>query len=326
MRTFWSVLKNNYLRSIPRLTSITFITIITMATMVLAIYITGLQEVKGHVVFITNQPKEVVNNHSKHLDITVSDKKPPRSDLVKQKYDAFITIDDNGHYQIESLRNKEFKKMVITLLENPDIDIKEISPQRGVGVNIVGFMMMFLLLISFSNLFGFADDKEQGQLKRITAAPASFGGYLWAHCVYCITIFLPEYLLLIIMKDLGFRIGFSLLEYGGIMVVLAFFGISVGLILNTLIQKPDNAMMFGNSIMILTCVLSGSFYSFTKNNEVLDRILMFLPQKEFMDFVEHMQDHNQWEHVGSLLYIIVFSIILFVLSCMLLRQKYVKRV
>jgi len=168
MKTFWNVLKNDYLRTIPRIMTVTVITIVTLTTMVLAVYITGLQQVKGHVALITKNA-EVLSETSKHLDITILEEKPPRSDLVRQKFDAFVTMDQMGNYQIETLRNKDFKNMVLLLLQNPNADIKDISPQRGVGVNILGFMMMFFLMISFSNLFGFADDKEQGQLRRMVS-------------------------------------------------------------------------------------------------------------------------------------------------------------
>jgi len=325
MKTFWNVLKNDYLRTIPRIMTVTVITIVTLTTMVLAVYITGLQQVKGHVALITKN-SEVLLVTSKHLDITVLEEKPPRSDLVRQKFDAFVTIDQAGNYQIETLRSKDFKNMLFMLLQNPNMDIKDISPQRGVGVNILGFMMMFFLMISFSNLFGFADDKEQGQLRRIMAAPTSLGWYLAAHCIYCVTLLLPEYILLIIIKLSGFNIGFSLLEYAGLMTVLALFGIAVALLLNTLINKPDNATMLGNSIMILTSVLSGSFYSFSKNNVLLGHILKLLPQKQLMDFAQYMENGTQWSHSGSIIYVIAFSVALFVLSCALLSQKYVKKV
>ncbi len=326
MRTFLQVLINDYKRTMPRLMTVTIITIVTLTTMVLAVYITGLQQVKGHVAYITNHSQDVLIKNSKHLDITVLKKKPPYSDLMKQKYDAFITVDKEGGYQIESLRNQDFKNMLLFLLKNPKADIKAISSERGVGVNIIGFMMMFFLLISFSNLFGFAEDKEQGQLKRITGAPVSFLGYLAAHCIYCLTILVPEYLLIVGMKLCGVNTGFSPAEYAALMMTLAFLGISVALFLNTIIPKPDNALMLGNSVIILTSVLSGSFYSFSKNNPLLEHILVFIPQKQFMDFAEYLQNGKQWDHIGSLLYIIVFSMTLFGLSWMLLYHNYVKKV
>lgn len=326
MRTFLTVLKNDYLRTIPRIASLVVITMVTLASIVLAVHITNLQEVKGHIVLISQNSERVLPMSSKILDIKVMTEKPPHSALVEQKYDAYVTIDDDGNYQIETLRNKDFKNMLLLLLQNPDANINKSNSQRGVGVNIIGFMMMFLLMMTFSNLFTFADDKEQGQLRRIAAAPASFGWYLAAHCVYCLSMLLPEYILLVILKLCGWNIGFSILEYAALMIVLGFLGISFALLLNTLIKKPDNANMLGNSVTVLTSVLAGSFYSFGKNNAVLDNIIKLLPQKELMNFAQYLQNGSAWQHIGSILYVIVFSLALFIFSCTVLRQMYVKKV
>ncbi len=326
MRTFCAVLKNNYYRTIPRVSSVIVMTVITLATMMFSIYMTGVQQVKGHVAFIVPPNANVEPIVSDKLKITIMSQEPPRSDLIKQKYDAFITVSNNGGYQIETLHNKDFKNMLLMLLKDPSKNMNSGKTERGVGVNIIGFMMMFLLMISFSNLFAFADDKEQGQLRRIVASPASFGWYLAAHCFYCLSMLIPEFLLLVILKLCGWKIGFSLLQYAGLMTVLSFLGITIAMLLNTLIKKPDNANMLGNSVTILTSVLAGCFYSFSKNNEFLDKIIMFLPQKKLMDYVQYLQDNCAGKHISSILYVIAFSLILFVFSCTVLRKMYVKKV
>jgi ABC-2 type transport system permease protein len=326
MRTFFSVLKNNYLRTVPRLTPVIVMTIITLVTIILAVYVTGMQQVKGHVAVITQGSTATLPKNSKQLDITVLTQRPPHSDLVKQKYDAYITINAKGAYEIETLHNSDFKNMITMLLQYPNAKVTENTTDRGVGVNIIGFMMMFLLMLAFSNLFAFADDKEQGQLRRIIAAPTSFWAYLAAHCVYCLTMMLPSFIMLAILKNCGWNIGFSLLQYAGLIVVLGFLGISFALLLNTFIKKPDNANMLGNSIAVLTSVLAGSFYSFSKNNEVFDNIIKLLPQKELLNFAQHLQNGTAWQNMGAILYVIGFSLVLLIISCIALRRMYIKKV
>lgn len=326
MKTFFSVLKNNYLRTIPRLGPIITMTIVSLLSIILAVYVTGLQQVKGHVAVISQSSTVTLPASSKQLDIKTLSKKPPRSDLVKQKYDAYITVNSNGTYNIETLHNDKFKNMVALLLKYPNAKIPDNKTDRGTGVNVIGFMMMFLLMLAFSNLFAFADDKEQGQLKRIVAAPASFGGYLAAHCVYCLSLLIPSFLMLVILKCIGWNIGFSLMQYAGLMTVLGFLGVSFAMLLNTFIKKPDNANMLGNSVTVLTSVLAGSFYSFSKNDKLLDNIIKLLPQKEFMNFAQYMQNGNAIHHMGSIFYVICFSLVLFFFSCAVLKRTYVKRV
>lgn len=327
MRTFFSVLKNNYLRTVPRLGSTILFTVITLLTIILAVYVTGLQQIKGHIAIISqNSSSVVLPKNSKQLDITVLPQKPPHSDLVKQKYDAYVTVNAKGGYDIETLHSNDFKNMISLLLKYPNAKVGDSKAERGTGVNIIGFMMMFLLMIAFSYLFAFADDKEQGQLHRIATSPASFGWYLAAHCVYCLSFLAPAFLMLVVLKLCGWNIGFSLLQYAGLMIVLGFLGISFALLLHTFIKKPDNANMLGNSVTVLTSILAGGFYSFSKNNAVLDKIIKLVPQKEIMDFAQYLQNGNASQHVWPILYVIAFALVLFVFSCTALRRMYVKKI
>jgi ABC-2 type transport system permease protein len=204
--------------------------------------------------------------------------------------------------------------------------LPEDSNARGVGVNIVGYMMMFLLIISVSNLFAFAEDKEQGQLRRIAAAPISFVWYLGVQYIYCFSLLIPEYLMLIIIKLCGGNIGFSLGEYAILMGLLALLGISFGLLLHTFIQKPDNANMLGNSVAVLTSILAGSFYSFTKENSFFDHMIELVPQRQLMNLAFKFQNNTLGIHERSILYILVVSLVLFVVSVISLRNQYVKSV
>jgi ABC-2 type transport system permease protein len=324
MRTFLSTIKNNYLRTLPRLFPLMLYTIFTLSSMLLAVHMTEVRQVKGHIVLITENPYETLPKSTDSLSIVVSKEKPPLSALVKQKYDAYVTIDEKGDYQIETLRNKEYQQMVQMFLNNPKAPVDTGKTDRGVGTNIIGFMMMFLLMLAFINLFAFAEDKEQGQLKRIAAAPVSFPGYLLAHCVYCLSMVLPEFTLLVLLKVSGFKIGFTLLEYAGLLAVLSLLSISFAMFLNTLIKKPDNANMLGNSIVVLTSVLAGSFYVFSKNNSILDRIIKLLPQKQLMNFAHYLEQGTPWQHSASLVYVISFSVVLMIFSGVVLRFKYVK--
>lgn len=324
MSTFWTVLKNNYRRACPRAVPLAVITLITLGSIFLAIYITGRQQVRGHIVFIQTGASQTVPKSTKELEIISAAQKPPRSDLIRQKYDAYITVNADGSMQIDTLRGDDFKKALRLLLADPGAKVAKSADQRGVGVNIVGFMMLFLLMAAFSNLFAFADDREQGQLRRVAAAPASFGGYLAAHTVYSLSMLLPDFLLLAVLRACGWDIGFSLPIYAGLMALLGFLGVSFALLLHTLIFKPDNADMLGASVNMLTSVLSGGFYSFTKKNAVMDGIAALLPQKQVLNFAQALQDGDAAAHAGAVVYAAAVAAALFAAACLVLRAKYIK--
>lgn len=326
MKTFFSVLKNDYLRVLPRWTTVGIFTLFTLATMLFAVYLTEVQHFNAHIAYIPQGSSMSAPQSSPSLTVNVLEEMPPRSALMQQQYDAYVTPGPGGTYTVETLKNQDFKQLLTLLLKNPNADLSTLQPGRGVGVNILGFMMMFALTLAAFNLFVFADDKEQGQLKRISAAPVSFGFYLTAHCVYCLSMMLPEYLLLVVLKLLGWDIGFSLPQYAGLLSILVLFGISLSLLLNTLIKKPDNANMLGSAIIILTSILSGSFYSLKEENTVLDGMVNLLPQKQLLDFATALQSGNTAGHTSSLLYFTTITFVILVSAVVLLHKKYVKQV
>ena len=326
MKTFFAVLKNDYLRMLPRWVVMGVFTLFTLGTMLFAVYLTEVQHFSAHIAYLAQGSSMSAPQSSPALSVTVLTEAPPRSALMQQQYDAYVTPGPSGTYQIETLQNQDFKQLLTVLLANPNADLSALQPGRGIGVNIIGFMMMFVLTFAAFNLFVFSDDKEQGQLRRVATAPVSFGFYLAAHCFFCISLLLPEYLLLVTLKLLGWDIGFSLLQYAGLLAILGLFGTSLSLLLHTLIKKPDNANMLGNSIVVLTSILSGSFYSLKAGNPVLDHLVTLLPQKQLLDFTTALQNGNAADHTGPLLYFIAFTFALLAAAVTILHKKYVKHV
>lgn len=318
-----NVLKNDFCRIRPRLGSVITMLAITLVSMFFAVYVTGIQQVKGHVALVTSTSASGLS--TKYLSVEVMKEKPPRSALVKQQYDAFIVDKGRGQYEIDTLRSNEFKNMLQLLLKNPNAKIPAQKTDRGVGVNVVGFLMIFLSMSAFFYFYPFAEDKEQGQLLRISASPVSFRRYLAAHFLFCLSSYVPAWLVLAVMQAVGWNIGFTLAQYAGLFLLLASLSIMFALLLHTFIKKPDNANMFGNSILIVTTTLGGCFYSFSKNNAVLDNIIKILPQKQFMELALDVQNGDVANHLFPLVYILILSLLMFGVSYAKLKHDYVER-
>lgn len=318
-----NILKNDFCRIRPRLGSILAMLVMTLVSIFFAVYVTGVQQVKGHIAFVTNGSTQ--SPDTKYLSVEIMKQKPPRSALVRQEYDAVVTDRGGGRFDIETLRNDEFKNMLQLLLKNPQAKIPAQKNDRSVGVNVVGFLMIFLGISTFFYFFPFAEDKEQGQLLRISASPLSFNKYLAAHFLFCLCSFVPPWAALAVLKAAGWNIGFSIGQYAGLFLILAVLGSSFALLLNTLLKKPDNANMLGNSVMIVTSTLAGCFYSFSKDNAVLDRLIKILPQKQFMDFAVKLQNGEALRHPLPALYILALSLVMFGVAYVKLRHDFVER-
>ncbi|HNX61216.1 MAG TPA: ABC transporter permease [Candidatus Limiplasma sp.] len=320
MSTFRTVLKNDFARMAQRIGTVITLTIVTLASMLFSLHVSGTQQVMARIAYIPAGGAQAAPASSVELSVTVCEQTPPLSDLVQQRYDAYVSADSNGNVTVQTLRNADFQKMLLALLQNPDADFSAYRQNRGTGVNLIGYMMMFLLMLAFANQFAFANDKEQGQLMRVAVSPASMGAYLAAHCCYSLLLTAPEFLLLAVLKLLGYDIGFTLGQFLWLMLLLDSMGIAFALFINTLIRKPDNASMLGNSVAVLTSVLAGSFYAFSKNNVVLDFIVKILPQKQLLDYAEAVQNGVTTGYSDSLAYVLAFTVVLFALSWVFLQR------
>lgn len=252
--------------------------------------------------------------------------RPPTSDLVKQSYNAFVYYDEAGNLEVETLYSKEYETMVRMLLADPEAPVPVGMGERGIGVNIIGFSMLFITMYALWNLTLYAEEKEQGQLLRLISTPASLWGYFAAHCLYGLLVLTPQFLLLAALNFLGWDLGFSIWQHGVFILLLGFFGTSLAFILNTLIKKPDNASMLGNAIVVLTTVLSGGFYSFTRGNSFLDWIVRLLPQKRVIDFAMHLEAGVPGQGTEDIIYVCGFCLLLLGASLVVLRSRYVRKV
>ncbi|MFC3746233.1 ABC transporter permease [Paenibacillus sp. GCM10012306] len=318
-----TILKNNYSRMLARLPLVVIMTVLMLGMISLAVYFTGLQQVRGHIVLISGA--DTVPIHSELLNIDILSKEPPRSTLVKHRYDAIVKENGNGQYDITTLKNDEYQAMLTNLLQHPEGPAPVLKGDRGVGSNIIGFLMLFLLMSTFMNLFTFSEDREKGELKRVILSPVSLIGYLAAHILYCMSMFLPLFLALVVMKLSGLAIGFTLVQYALLLLVISALGVSIALLLYTLFDKPDNASMLGNSVLALSTILSGSFYSFSQNNPVLDTIVSVLPQKQILNAAVNLEQPTAGFQLWPWLYPILLIGLLLSFTIFKLNRQYVQK-
>ncbi|MCS4473475.1 hypothetical protein JQ031_10145 [Clostridium botulinum] len=140
----FTILKNNFYRIISK-KSIIINTIIFVPLMIMAaVYFTDKMEIKGTIAVVSENKS--VNLNTKYLKVKVLDKKPKMSELLLNKYDAVLEDKGNGKIQITTIKGDKFKNTIENYLKSPqninkNIDIGE---KRGVGTNILGFLIMII--------------------------------------------------------------------------------------------------------------------------------------------------------------------------------------
>lgn len=320
MKGIGLIFRNNMNRMKSRKNYLFATLAMTIAAMAFAIYFTATFEMKGSIAVVTEADEIPIGAEDFRVERLAE--VPPKSQLVRGKYDAVIVDQGDGTYKIETVKGDTFKEKLQQALALPERPLPE-EAKRGVGMNILGFLIMFVLLegMLFMNLF--AEDKANGALRRVTVSPVSLTSYMLAQSLFCFLIlYAPTYVLLVAAQTLlRLDLGFTLLQYAWLLGILAALATALALFMTAWIDSADNAMMAAASMIVLTSLLSGSFYTFSHDG-FMKVIVSLLPQKQFLNLVQGLEHRPATaDSVRQIGYLLFFSAILFAAGWTICRRR-----
>lgn len=293
MRNILNIIVNDCRRTASNRWMVSTSLIITFSLILLAIFFTSRFEIKGNIAVISNGPVPVLR--SEHLNVTLLDAPPPESQLVMNRYDAVVTYGEDGRITIDTIKSRDFKEMLENLLKNPaspDATDMQDDGGRGPGVNILGYLIMFLMLQGLFFMNYFTEDKERRNLRRIVTSPVSMGAYLVGHFLFnSAMILIPTMAVLLISKEaLKVDIGLSFAQYAFLLAILSVLSSAFALLVTAVVEKADNAMAFASTVILVTSMLSGSFGALNTGSETANRLFGFLPQKSYLTLAQGLEN------------------------------------
>ncbi|HIG0360789.1 TPA: ABC transporter permease [Clostridium sporogenes] len=320
----FAILKNNFYRVISKksiiVTTIIFVPLMIMA----AVYFTGKMEIKGTIAVVSENKS--VNLNTKHLNVKMLDKRPNISELLLNKYDAVLEDKGNGKIQITTIKGEKFKNTIKNYLKLPQ-NIKgniDIGEKRGVGTKILGFLIMIILVQSVGLMVLYPEDRDFKTFRRMLVSPVSEGKYLLAQGIFnFIIIYIPVFLAIVITKAVfNVNIGFSYGNLAILLSIITFLGTAFALFITSAIDDLESSLMLGSVIITLTSILSGSFYSFSDNNKILDMIVNILPQKSYLTLVQGVENGKSiLNYKLELSYIVILILVLFTLASLMTKKS-----
>ena len=321
MRVFLTVIKNNFLRMLPQKSRFFLFTFLTLGAIITAVFLNNQVETMGSVAIIGNTSSQVI---SERLKVTILEEIPPKSDLVLGKYDAIVLFNDNGDFQVETLKNKEFENLISSLIENPR-DF-QLANSRKIGSSIIGFMMMFILMQGNTVMYLFAQDKEKKQINRIAASPISFFGYICGHSLFTFMFLLiPSMIILIGLKYVfAINLGFGLSSYLFLLVILCALSTVFSLLVYALVKNSESANMIISASVIITSVLSGSFFPLDVGNGIVAKLLNVLPQKAYLMVVGLLEEGKDTKFIlPYFIYLLLIIVLFFIISVFKTKKDYI---
>ena len=325
MKAFWAVLKNDMSRMLEYKSRVILLLVLTTGAIAAAVFFNTKAETAGNIAFVSQGNQSGIE--SPYLNITILEEEPPLSDLVSGRYDAIVTENGSGGYEIQTIKSDELRQTIATILSNPAEYHPDFAGHRKTGTNILGFLIMFMLMQGMTLMLLFAEDKERGQIRRVAASPVSFTGYLCAHGLFAFLFMLiPTMAILYLIKFiLAVNIGFGFWNFLLLISILCAFATSFALLLNAVINKSDSANMLGSAVSVLTSVLAGSFYSFDKGNPILETMIKVLPQKSYLTLANGMETAAEMRSLRPhFIYLLGLTLIFFLVSVIKTRKDYIR--
>lgn len=324
MTAFIAVLRNDMYRLMEEKARMLLMQVMIAGAVVIAILMSTRPASAGNIALVLAGGE--VSLASPYLHVTVLEETPPMSALISNQYDAIVTFSDHS-YHIETVKSDSFRETLEAVLRDPTGYHDEALSMRETGSNILGYLTMFLLMQGVYLMFLFAEDKEQKQLLRISSSPISLTAYMAAHSLFTfLMLFLPTLVILSAVRlIMNADMGMGFIQYSFLLGIICALAAAFPLFLNSLFKSSDSANMSGSAIVVMTSILAGSFYSFEKDNKLLEAIIKVLPQKSYLTIIEAAQEGRLFQlAVPQVLYIALLIFAFFIFAVMNTRREYIR--
>lgn len=320
-----AILINNLRRLWLQKQLLILLVIFTAAAVTAAIFVSTSTTQTWDVAVVSDVPMEI---ESENVNLIPVPNKPSQADLVSGQYDAILTINPDGSYALDTIKSQEVTNQLLAALEGRGEDSPLFS-SRGTGTNVLGFLMMFILLMGSVAMSMYADDKTYAQITRIAASPIKMETYLLSYSIFNFSfLFFPTLLILSLIQWItGVSLHYSFGTLSILIAILCALATTFSLMLySVFFNKADSVKMAGSSLIILTSVLAGSFYAFEKGNPILEQLISILPQKAYLMLAQGLEQKAEFlSFLPSLVYLLILITLFYCISVVTTKRAYINQ-
>ena len=318
-----NIVKNNLHRALALSNYVILTMSITLALILGASFFTSQAQSLGSIAVIGDIDE--LDRYKNQFEIHRLEEPPAMSEMVRNKYDAVLTKEQNGQYEVFTLRSEEFKvnleQSFSGTLASTDIKLEA----RGTATNILGFLLMYILIQGIMFMKFFSEDKENGTFKRIVTGPVGIKGYLVSQFITTfLLIYIPTFTVLIFSKEiLKIDLGLSYFCYSWLLTLIVFIAAAAAICITAFVEKEDNAMTLAGAIIVLTSLLSGAFYTIDHNNWIIKTFNSILPQTFVLRIVQGVeQELLASSYFPEIAYLLLTTMLLFTVGLWVCRKRF----
>lgn len=308
-----SLLRNHLLRSFAKKERLLLMYVLLFISICLALFLSNQNQGKNNVAVIGEYNSTKNNNYIK---ISKLNKPPKTSELVNGTYDAIIDFSKNEP-EVITIKNEKIKTLINSqFFENEAISLKK-PETNNLSQKIIGFMLMFLLMSAVTNAFLYSEDREKNLVPRLLSSGLSNNKLIISYLFFTFSlIYFPTMLMLYFINIImGISLGLSIINYAILMAIICLFAVCFALCNASFFDDADQASMIGSMFLVITSLVSGSFFELTTENKLWQMITGLLPQKQFLSLVANISNGQAYSNnLLIIIYLLVLSIILFIIT------------
>ena len=317
-----NLFKNNLIRILSKKAVIIVAFILIPIMIVVAVLFTAQINIKGNIALVTASVQSIPKDD--RIQIEVMKEKPAISQLLLGKYDAIVEQKSDGTYKVTSIKSLENKEAIESFFKTGKISEskQDENGKKGVGANILGFILMIVLIQGIALIVLFTEDRDLKTFRRVLTSPVSERQYLFVQGIFTfVCLFIPSYLALVITKVVfGVNIGYSYGMLAILMGILSALSTALALFIASVLKRDYSLAATG--IYVITCVLAGCYISFTGNNKILDAICSIIPQKSYITLIQGIENgKGMLEFKGQLAYLLVWIVALWFFGSLITKSK-----
>ena len=321
MMSILSIVKNNFIRAINKKYYVLVTVITSLLPIVLAVLLTSKMQLSANIAYVG--PNKL-NMDSKYISVTNLSTIPKESELVSNRYDA-VVINKNGKISVDTIKNNNLKNKIENAIMGKGSTSLENDEKRGVGTNILGYLLMFMLINSIQFMSFFVEDKYSGNFKRIVTSDTGIIKYMTAYWIFDFLMnFTPAFVVIVCEKEIfGVNVGFSIVQYIALLSLMAFIGVAFSLFMCSFSENHDDCVLISSVVAILTSLLSGSMGNTTGKNYMMNQITKIMPQKNYMTIISKIENGKALQTLMPYLYYVtLLSIVMIAVSGIVCRIRF----
>ncbi len=329
------VIRNNFKRSYNRRTSLIVNFIIPIIVVILGIFANKLSTPSFSIGIINGANAPHIITSLENTDgITLADTTDDsiKIDLITGKFSAIVSF-SNSDYELYSVKDEDTNMKLRQIIDtykttNIPVDIEElIGFPMSIAERTTAFMVLFLMVTATVTASLMIKDKNNGTLTRYKYAPQNSLNYIMGNFIYNYLItFLQFFISITFIQVVNVDIGIGYIDLIFIGIWISGIATAFGTFFSSLFQKEMYANLFATLTALILSLIGGTFISFDKMPDMLQRISIFSPLRWFIDVIGNMENGGGWlGNIGEICILTGMIFILLLGGCVvnkgLLRRK-----